>query len=243
MTETAAPLIAPTLESRTGRLVGHGLLISSAGLMALTLYLVFFWVPTERTLGVSYRILYFHVPVAMLAMASIVVVAIASAVHLASRSEKWDNLAYSAAEVGSVFVTLAIITGTIWSRPAWGVWWTWDPKLTTTLILWFIYASYLMLRAYGPKGSQGARYGAVVALIGAIDVPIIYMAANWWAAAHPSISVGPLATVDSSLDSSMGLALLVSSISFAALYVYVLMERYSLRRAEASVDELHWSIR
>jgi heme exporter protein C len=235
---TASPIAAPS-EGRRGRLVGEVLLIISAGLMAITLYLVFLWVPTDLNLGISQRIFYFHVPVAIMAMGSIVVVAIASALYLFTRKEGWDSLAYSAAELGAVFATLAIVTGSIWAKPVWGVWWTWDPKLTLTLVLWFIYASYLMLRAYGPKGSQGARYGAVVALIGAIDTPFIYMAANWWATAHPSINVGPLSTEDSSIDPSMGVALLVSSITFVVLYTYLLMERYSLRRAEAAVDRLY----
>ena len=112
---------------------------------------------TDADTGHVQRIFYFHVPVAILALASIVLVAAASAAHLITRAERWDSLAYSAAELGVVFATLIIVTGSIWAKPVWGVWWTWDAKLTTTLILWFIYVSYLMLRAYGPKGSQGAR--------------------------------------------------------------------------------------
>ena len=158
--------------------------------MGLALYLIFLWVPTELNLGVSQRIFYFHVPIGWLGMLSIIVVAIASLLHLATRRERWDSLAYSAAELGVVFATLIIVTGSIWAKPAFGVWWTWDPKLTTTLILWFIYVGYLMIRAYAPKGSQGARYGAVVALIGAIDAPIIYMATIWWErGAHPSNNI------------------------------------------------------
>ena len=148
------------------------LLVSGAVLMGVTLYLVFLWVPTERSLGVSYRILFFHVPVGWIGMVSILVVAIASVMHLFTEKDKWDSLAYATAELGVIFASLIIVTGSIWAKPTWGVWWTWDPKLTTTLILWFVYAGYLMVRAYGPKGAQGARYGAVVALIGAIGFAI-----------------------------------------------------------------------
>lgn len=242
MAEETTPPTTSTFEYIKHKLVGNGLLLVSAGLMAVTLYLIYFWVPTERTLGVSFRILFFHVPVAILALASIVLVAVASAAHLATRNNKWDHLAYSAAEVGSIFVTLAIITGTIWDKPTFGVWWTWDPKLTTTLILWFIYAGYLMLRAYGPKGSQGARYGGVLALIGAIDVPIIYMAANWWAAAHPSLKIGPLATEESYMDPNMEITLVVSLITFVILYVYLLIERVSLKVMEDNVNEIRWYV-
>ena len=171
------------------------LLLASAGLMALTLYMVFLWVPTEQNLGVSQRIFYFHVPLAWLGMLSIVVVAFASAMHLITRKETWDSLAYATAELGLVFITLLLVTGIVWNKPVWGVWWTWDARLTTTAILWFIYVGYLMLRAYGPKGSQGARYGAVVALIGAIDTPIIYMATVWWRTVHPEMKHRPAGRV------------------------------------------------
>ena len=238
MAESDVAVIAPPSERRTGRLLRDGLLVASAGLMALTLYLVFMWVPSVQGLNAS-RIFYFHVPLGWLGMVSIVAVAVASGMHLITKKEKWDSLAYAIAELGVFFISLLLVTGIIWNKATWGVWWTWDPKLTTTLILWFIYASYLMLRAYGPMGSQGARYGAVVALIGAIDTPIIYMAANWWNAAHPSANVGPLASADSFVDSRIEITLLVSLVTFTVMYIYMLIERYSLRRVEAAVDELY----
>ena len=230
-----------TSRIRAGAVARDTLLVASAALMAVTLYLVFLWVPTELNLGVSQRIFYFHVPVAILGLSSIVLVAGASAAHLITKSEKWDNLAYSAAEVGTVLTSLAIVTGAIWAKPVWGVWWTWDPKLTLTLILWFIYVSYLMLREYGPKGSQGARYGAVVALIGAIDAPIVYYAAELWRTTHPSLLVGPAAE-SGSLDPKMALVLVISLVTFTVLFAYLLTERYSLRRSEAAVDELYRQI-
>ena len=159
-------------------------------------------------------------------------------VHLVTRREEWDGLAYSAAEVGVLLTSLAIVTGAMWAKPTWGIWWTWDPKLTLTLVLWFIYVGYLMLRAYGPKGSQGARYGAVVALIGAIDAPIVYYAAELWRTTHPTLVVGPAAE-SGAMDSRMAAVLLVSVIAFVLLYVYVLVERYALRRTEAEADELY----
>ena len=228
-----------TGDGRMG-LVRDGLLLTSAALMGLTLYLVFLWVPTEQTLGVSQRIFYFHVPLGWLGMISIVLVAIASFMHLLTGNQRWDSLAYATAELGVVFASLIIVTGSIWAKPVWGVWWTWDAKLTTTLILWFIYVGYLMVRAYAPKGSQGRRYASVVALIGAIDAPIIYLATVWWRTAHPDLNIGPLAESDS-LDRRMALAFLISMITFTVLYVYMVIERYSLRTAEAALDELHQS--
>ena len=232
---------APDNTRRQGR-ARDILFLSSAALMGLTLYLVFFWVPTELNLGVSQRIFYFHVPLAWIGMLSIVVVAIASLMYLRTGKEKWDSLAYSTAELGVVFASLMLITGVIWARGELGWWWTWDAKLTTTLILWFIYVGYLMLRAYAPRGSQGARYGAIVALIGAIDAPIIYMATVWWETAHPELNTGPLARDIDALGSSRIYAtLLISVVTFTVLYVYMLIERYSLRRTEAALDELHQS--
>ena len=241
MSRTASRLASTPWTGAAGAAMHDGLLFLSAALMALTLYLVFFWAPTEQNLGVSQRIFYVHVPLAWLGMISIVVVAFASAMHLITRKERWDSFAYANAELGVAFITLLLITGIVWSKATWGVWWTWDAKLTTTAILWFIFVGYLMLRAYGPRGSQGARYGAVVALIGAIDTPIIYMATVWWRTAHPGINVGPLAE-EGSLDSGMLTTLVVSTITFTLLYVWLLMERYSLRRSEVAVDELYQAV-
>jgi heme exporter protein C len=226
-----------------GGLARDAVLAASAGLMAVTLYLIFYWVPTELNLGVSQRIFYFHVPLAWLGMLSMVLVSIASLMYLRTGKEKWDNLAYATAELGVVFASLILVTGVIWAKGDLGWWWTWDAKLTTTLILWFIYVAYLMVRAHAPKGSQGARYGAVVALIGAIDAPIIYMATVWWRTAHPEINTGPLAEEVNALGSGRIYAtLLVSLVAFTVLYVLILMERYSLRRSETALDELHRSV-
>ena len=175
-------------------------------------------------------------------MLSIMVVAVASLMYLVPGREKWDSLAYASAELGVVFASLILVTGVIWGRADVGYWWTWDAKLTTTLILWFTYVGYMMVRAYAPKGSQGARFGAIVALIGAIDAPIIYMATIWWRTAHPDLNTGPLADSDSALGSSrIYITLLVSAVTFTVLYVYVLLERYALRRAENALDELYQS--
>ena len=232
------PATRRTSETRRSSLARDGLLLAGAVLMMVTLYLVFMWVPTERTLGVSQRIFYFHVPLAWIGMVSIMVVAVASLMHLVTGKDRWDSLAYATAELGVVFATLIIVTGSIWAKPVWGVWWTWDAKLTTTLILWFIYVGYLMVRSYGPAGGQGKRFASVIALIGAIDAPIIYLSTVWWRTAHPDLNIGPLAE-SGSLDSRMAIALLVSTVTFTVLYVYLLLERYSLKRAESDLDQLY----
>ena len=232
-TSISQPVTGSSATYSTRSYLRDGLLIVSAALMAVTLYMVFMWVPTEQNLGVSQRIFYFHVPLGWIGMLSIVVVAVASLMHLITGKEKWDSLAYATAELGVIFATLILVTGAIWARPVWGVWWTWDAKLTTTLVLWFIYVGYLMIRAHGPSGTQGKRYASVIALIGAIDSPIIYKATDWWRTAHAERNV------PSALASEMLLTLLVAMVTFTVLYVYLLVERYSLRKSESDLDELH----
>lgn len=224
-------------------LVRNGLLVASAALMLVTLYMVFLWVPTELNLGVSQRIFYFHVPLGWLGMLSIIVVAVASIVHLINGSQWWDDLAYTTAEIGVIFASLILVTGVIWARGDLGWWWTWDAKLTTTLVLWFIYVGYLMVRAYAPKGSQSARFASIIALFGAIDAPIIYMATVWWSTAHPELNVGPVASDSDEIGSGkIYLTLLVAVLTFTVLYIHLLVERFQLRRSESALDSLHQAV-
>ena len=229
----AATVAAAPKPARRGGIVRDVLLVASALAMGITLYMVFMWVPTEQNLGVSQRIFYFHVPLGWIGMVSIVIVAFASVMHLFTGRQRWDDLAYSTAEIGVIYATLILVTGAIWAKPVWGVWWAWDPKLTTTLILWFIYVGYLMIRVYGPAGTQGKRFASVIALIGAIDAPIIYKATDWWRTAHPDNNI------PSDLNGQMLLTLLASVIAFTILYSYTLAERYALRKSESDLDELH----
>ncbi|MCH2309670.1 MAG: cytochrome c biogenesis protein [SAR202 cluster bacterium] len=219
-------------------MIRNALFVSSCVSTLVLIYLIFMWVPTERTLGISQRIFYVHVPIGWVGMVSIIVVGIASVVHLITRNNFWDAIAYSAAELGIIFATLILLTGAIWAKPAWGVWWTWDPKLTTTLILWFIYVGYLMVRSFS-QGTRGRMYASAVALLGAIDAPIIYLASVWWRSAHPPLNIGPLAEQEMSLDSKMLITLFVAIITFTIFYVYLMVERFSFRRVEDKLDEVH----
>ena len=221
------------------RLIWLGL---TAALMALTLWMIFIWVPTEVNQGNIQRSLYFHVPVAWTAMVAIVLVAFASVAYLKTRSEKWDRLAVAAAETGVIFAGLMLITGMVWAKPVWGVWWTGEAKLTTTLILFFIYVAYLMFRAYFPPGEQRRRLAAVIGLMGAIDTPIIYYGAQLWERAHPSAVVGPLSDSDSSVDGPIGITLIVAVVAFSVLFAYVASERYRLRKQEDEVMELRRAV-
>ena len=214
------------------------LLIITAALMAFTLWMIFFWVPTESNQGNIQRILYIHVPVAWGAMLAIIFVAAASFLYLRTQNETWDRLAVATAETGVVFGALMLITGMIWARPVWGVWWTGEAKLTTALILFFIYIAYLMFRAYFPPGAQRQRLAAIIGLIGAIDTPIIYYAANLWSQAHPPAVVGPDSDSESAFSGEFGLTLFVATMAFTFLFIYIARERLSTRETEDTLTEI-----
>ena len=219
-------------ESRmTGWTVRAGTLALVGGLMLVNLYLIFMWAPPDAILGNVQRIFYFHVPIAWVAFLAFFIVFVSSVMYLWKRSPKWDALAHSAAEIGIIFATLILLTGIIWMRPVWGVWWTWEPRLTTSVILWLIYVAYIMVRAYAPSPSQGAVYAAVLGVVGFVDVPIVYFAVNWWRSVHPEAVVGPLSETGS-LDSSMRLVLMFSLVTFTLLFAVLMRERLSLQAVE-----------
>ena len=221
--------------TNTNSLARNALLLLSGASMVGVLYLVFIWAPTERNLGISQRIFYFHVSMAWVGFFAFFWVLVGSVGYLWKRSQRWDRLAYSSAEIGVVFTTLMLITGVLWAKPSWGVWWTWDPKLTTSLILWLIYVAYLMLRAYSPRGDQGARFAAILGIIGFIDVPIIYLSVVWWRTIHPNV-VGTAAT--GSLEPSMRMVLMACTVAFTLLFAYLLMDRQALRRSEEEFEAI-----
>ncbi|MFC1976986.1 cytochrome c biogenesis protein [Chloroflexota bacterium] len=162
------------------------LLWLSLALMVIALNLVFVFVPTEKEMGIVQRIFYLMVPTAWLALLSFLVVFIGSILYLVKRESKWDILAHSSAEVGIVFTTSTLIVGSLWAKPIWGVWWTWEePRLTSTLVLWFIYFAYFMVRSFATEESRGARFAAVVGIIGFVDIPIITLTTTLWRGIHP----------------------------------------------------------
>ena len=197
------------------------------------LYLVFIYVPTEETMGIVQRIFYFHVPVAWIAFLSFFIVFIASILYLRKRQNKWDVVASSSAEVGIIFTTLALITGSIWAKPVWGVWWVWEPRLTTALVLWFIYVAYLLVRSYASDGSRGARFAAVVGIVGFIDVPIAALAITLWRTQHP----GPV-IFQGGLPPSMLFTLLICIFAFTTLYALLLIQRVSIKNDETELGKL-----
>ncbi len=200
-------------------------------LMIINLYLIFWVAPLDVVLGHIQKIFYIHVPIAAMSFLAFFLVFVFSIIYLVKRSEHWDRLAYAAGEVGVVFVSVTLLTGVVWAKPVWGVWWTWEPRLTTTLILWLIYIAYIMVRSYAPNRSQGSLYAAAIGIIGFIDVPIVYYSVQWWRSIHPSAVVGPFAE-SGALEPIMAQILLVSLVAFTLLFVLLFNQRISVKKQE-----------
>lgn len=207
-----------------------GLILGVLGvMMALLLHwMVFFWVPTEATMGVVQRIFYIHVPAAWVAFLAFGMVALCGAVYLWLEDERLDAAALSAAEGGIVFTTIVLLTGPLWGKVAWGTWWTWEPRLTLTLLLWFIYLGYFLVRSSTENPQRGKRFAAVVGIVGALNIPLIHLSVVWFRSLHPEPVVmkpdGP------SLDPAMLQALLVGLGSFTLIFFSIFLFRYGLAR-------------
>ena len=218
------------------------LTVACGVLMAAAIYLIFIRAPTDLVLGDVQRIFYFHVPIAITSFVAFFLVFFASIVYLVRRGLKWDRLAHASAEVGVVFVSLALLTGVIWGRPVWNTWWTWEPRLTTTLILWLIYVGYLMVRTYAPSQAKAALYSAVVGIVGFVDVPIVYFSVAWWRSIHPAPVVGPLAAPNALEPVMLGI-LLFSQATFFVLFTYLVVVRVALRRSEDELSGIRFQFR
>lgn len=209
------------------------LLAISFALIAVALFLIFLWVPTEAEMGIVQRIFYLHVPVAWVAFVAFFHVFLGSILYLWKRSEKWDVLAHASAEIGLLFTTLVLITGPLWARPIWGAWWVWDPRLTTALIMWLIYLGYLMVRSMSDERSRGARFAAVVGIVGFIDVPITALAITLWRTQHPAPVI-----FQGGLEPKMLVTLLVSVAAFTTFFFFLLPQVTALKRTENEWQEL-----
>ena len=201
-------------------------------LLSYALYEALVGAPTEQTMGEVQWIFYYHVPSAWTAFLLFLVNFVASIVYLVNRSDKADILALVTAEVGVVFCTVVLVTGPIWARPVWGIWWTWDLRLTLTLVLWLIYVSYLVLRRFS-SGSQTPLMAAVLAVFGALDVPLVYFSIWYFRTQHPSPVIGR----GGSLDPRMARVLLINWAAFLCFALLVCWSRYRLERMKREVEE------
>ena len=207
----------------------------TAGLVPASLYMIFLVAPTEGRMGVVQRIFYFHVPSAFMAFLGVGVCAVASALYLYRRDRRLDIAAHAGAELGVLFCSIVLITGPIWARPVWGGWWTGEVRLTSTLILWLIYVGYLLLRQNAEDQDQAARWAAIVGIVGALDMPIIYKSVEWWRGLHPKvlkISGG------GGLDPVMERTLLVCTVTMLGVFSCLFLERFRLGRLRDEVERL-----
>ncbi|HZR33162.1 MAG TPA: cytochrome c biogenesis protein CcsA [Terriglobales bacterium] len=203
-------------------------------LLAVALYEALVAAPTEQTMGDVQRIFYYHVPSAATAFLLFAVNFVASIVYLARRSARTDALAVTTAEVGVVFCTVVLVTGPLWARPVWGIWWTWDARLTSTLLLWLIYVSYLILRRYSTSG-QTPVLAAALAVFGFLDVPFVYLANRLFRTQHPQpvLLGGP----GSGIAPKMLSTLLLNMAAFFAFATLVCWVRYRLERTRQDFEE------
>jgi len=205
----------------------------SAGLLLLSFYMVLVFVPTEKDMGIVQRIFYYHVPLAWVAFLAFFVVFFASIGYLVKRKPRWDHVACASAEIGLVFISLMLLTGMIWAKSAWGVWWIWEPRLTTSLVLWFVYVAYFIVRAYVVEEERKARFGAVVGIIGFLNVPLVFLSVTLWRTQHP-----PLTIFTDGLAGSMMATLLVCLFAFNFFYIYLLAEVTLMKADERAVRQL-----
>jgi len=206
--------------------------VLTAVLLSYGLYQALVAAPTEQIMGDVQRIFYYHVPSAWAAFCLFFVNLVASIWYMVRRSPKADALALASAEVGVVFCTIVLVTGPIWARPVWGIWWTWDLRLTLTLVLWLIYVAYLILRKFSTSG-QTPVIAAVLAIFGALDVPLVYFSIWFFRTQHPQ----PVMGGGGSIDPRMLHAFFINLIAFSCFGALVCWSRYRFEIARRDVEE------
>lgn len=212
------------------RLVG----LAAVAALVAGLYLALWASPPDAFQGDYVRLMYVHVPSAWVAYLAVAVAAVASLLYLWRRRPAYDHVAQGAAELVVLFTGLALATGMIWGRPVWGVWWTWDARLVSTAILFLVYVGCLLVRGLAADRERGARLAAVVALVGALDVPIIHFSVLWFRTLHQTASI---TRREVSMAPAMLAALLVNLLAFALLFLYLVALRARLARLEAERAE------
>jgi heme exporter protein C len=211
--------------------------ILSLVLMIANLYMIFIYAPNEATMGVIQRIFYFHLPAGLSSYVSAYLLGFGSIMFLIKRDLKWDRFAAASGEMGVLFTSLSLMSGALWAKPVWGIWWTWDARLTLQFLLALVFLSYLMLRAYLPEREKRAALGGVFGVLAMIDVPFNYLSIRWWRTQHPQPVI-----LGGGLDWDMWKVMIVSFLAFAALYAYLIGRRTAIARVEEEVEYLEHAI-
>lgn len=202
--------------------------------MIASIYSVFIYAPTEQIMGHVQRIFYFHMGTVWVATIAFIIVFISSIQYLRKESRRWDKLAYSSAELGVLFITLTIITGSIWAKPVWGTWWTWDPQLTTTFILWILYIVYMILRSAAGDDAKKAKFAAVFGIIAFLDLPLVYISARMMRGISPVV-FGP---GGGGIAPEMMIALLVTLLAFTLLFIVLLKQRIDIEDLKDRISSI-----
>jgi heme exporter protein C len=197
-------------------------------------HLIWFYAPVEASMGVVQKIFYMHMPMAVWSMIAFAVVFAASILYLVRRDPRWDRLAGACAEVGVLFSGLALLTGMLWARPIWNVWWTWDPRLTTTLVMWFVYAAYLVLRASDMGPQRKRLVCAVLGVAAFLDVPLVFVSARYWRSIHPAV----LGAQGGGLEPEMLTTLAAGVVAFGLLAATLVRLRTAQAASEAEIAAL-----
>jgi heme exporter protein C len=200
------------------------------GSLAATAIMSLVVAPPDAEQGNVQRLMYIHVPAAWLAYLSFAVVFVASIAYLVTKKSRWDRIAAASAEIGVLFTALTIALGSLWGKPVWGTWWTWDPRLTTTAILLLIYAGYLAVRRLPDSPTRRARWAAVVGIVGFLDVPVVQLSVTWWRGLHQGPTVRLLQAP--TIAPIMLAALLVGVLAFTLTYLYLIVLRLRVGRLE-----------
>ena len=203
-------------------------------LLGAAAYGALYVAPTERTMGTIQRIFYLHVPSAWTGLTAFFICFIANLLYVVRRQPRWDWLGVSAAEVGLTFTTVVLVTGPIWAHPVWGMWWTWDARLTSTFVLWLLYVAYLLLRTLVEEPDRRALLSALFGIFAFIDVPLVFGSIRWWRTQHPQPVV--MGGAGSGLEPTMRWVLLFSWFAMLSLMTLLLRARYRVEAMRGDLD-------
>jgi heme exporter protein C len=204
------------------------------GLVGASTYASFFIAPDERTMGLIYRIFYFHAACGWVMFTAFFICFFCNIAYALRREPRWDALGVSAAEVGVAFNTVVLITGPIWAHPVWGIWWTWDARLTSTFVLWLLYIAYLVLRTLIEEPDRRALLSSIFGIFAFLDVPLVYGSIRWWRTQHPQPVI--MGAPGSGLAPAMLKVFFFSVFAMHALMLLLLSERYRVEKMRGEVD-------
>ncbi|MCR6098445.1 cytochrome c biogenesis protein CcsA [Salipaludibacillus agaradhaerens] len=214
------------------------LLLLSIPMVIISLYLVFIWSPVERVMGPVQKIFYFHVASAWNAFFAFFIVFIFSLLYIVTKKRSFDLIAGVSGEIGVIFTAIVLTTGPIWARSAWNTWWTWEPRLTTTLILFFMYVAYIMVRNLDMAWQKRARLAAVFGIIGFANVPIVYMSIRWWESNLHPVVVSEGTETGGGLDPGMLVTLIFTVMTLTLVYIVLLQKGLYVEKLKLYVQSM-----